>query len=173
MIIIQMFFFIFDTGFTFTPQQIWITFCSWSVWTYSSCCDVMAPWQAKLKKEDLPVSVPHPGHPTWRPRSLTPPQMWRWGSGPWCWLGCPWRTKRRRTLASLAHWGPFASSSLVFWVSWRCPLWPASSLLHCPAKRRRRRLIKRLAWCEFCSSQLKKAVFLFQGFSSHFPFYDH
>lgn len=88
--------------------------------------------------EHLPVSALLPGRPTWRPRSLTPPRTWRWGSGPWCWLECPWRTRRRQTPASPAHWGPFASSSLVFWVSWRCPLMLAVSPLRRYAKEEER-----------------------------------
>lgn len=83
----------------------------------------------------LPVSVPLPGHPTWRPQSLRPLRRWRWGFEPWCWPGCPWRTRRRLTPASLAHWDPFASSSLVFWVSLRCPLQQAAFL---PAKMQQR-----------------------------------
>lgn len=83
----------------------------------------------------VPASVLLPGRPTWRPQSLTPPRRWRWGSGPWCWLECPWRTRRRLKPASLAHWDPCVSFSLAFWVSLRCRLLRAVSL---PVKKHQR-----------------------------------
>ena len=77
----------------------------------------------------VPASAPPPARPTWKPRSWTRLQRWRWDSVPWWLPGCLWRRGRRLTRAWWARWDPSSSSSSGVWV-WAssCPKTVASQL---------------------------------------------